>query len=104
MSDSRSSRITSLLANRNSHARLSNGSSTVRSMRCRALDQRRILVFDRVAPWELATARTHANVTLVPYAAPTVHLLVPNPRSALLTSATMRRAMDVAIDRQRDLA
>jgi hypothetical protein len=69
----------------------------------RALDQRRILVFDRAAPWERATARAHANVTLVPYAAPSVHLLVPNPHSALMTSGAVRRAVDVAIDRDRIL-
>ena len=30
----------------------------------RALDQRRILVFDRVAPWELAMVRGHVHVQL----------------------------------------
>ena len=39
----------------------------------------------------------------MPYAAPTVHWLVPNPHSALLTSQVVRRAVDLAINRERIL-
>ena len=62
--------------------------STVDALR--ALDQRRILVFDRVAPWDLAVARAHPRVELVRYAAPHGAHAGPQSRSPLMTSGLVR--------------
>ena len=62
---------------------------------------RRLAVLDRVAPWELDLVRARPDLILVPYAAPTVHLLIPNPRSPRMVSGSARRAVSLGIARER---
>ncbi len=65
-----------------------------------ALRERRIDVIDRVAPWELPLARSNTDLRLVRYAAPTVHLLLPNPASPWMASGLVRRAVARSLDRE----
>ncbi|QDU28189.1 Bacterial extracellular solute-binding protein, family 5 Middle [Anatilimnocola aggregata] len=65
-----------------------------------ALRRGQISLLDRVPPWELRRLRTMSDVRVVPYAIPTVHLLIPNPNKQLLASRTFRRALLYALDRE----
>jgi tetratricopeptide (TPR) repeat protein len=62
---------------------------------------RRLAVLDRVAPWELDLVRARPDLILMPYATPTVHLLIPNPRSPHMVSGSARRAVSLGIARER---
>lgn len=63
-----------------------------------------VSALDRVAPWDVARLRGETGLVVEPYAAPTVHLLVPNVRRPPLSSAAFRRALFVGLDRRRILA
>ncbi len=69
----------------------------------RALRTQEIQLYDRVVPWDVSNVRAYDEVRLVPYAAPTVHMLIPNPRSQKLASRIVRRALSLALDRSRIL-
>ncbi len=66
----------------------------------RALRERRIDAFDRVAPWEMSLVESQTDLQLVKYAAPTVHLLLSNPNSPWMASGLVRRAVVKALDRE----
>ncbi len=69
----------------------------------RALRTHEIHVYDRIVPWDISKTRAYDDVRLVPYAAPTVHMLIPNPNSPALARGVVRRALSLALDRQRIL-
>ncbi len=69
-----------------------------------AFRDRTILAFDRVLPWELAQVARQPDLTLVRYAAPTVHLLVLNTRRPLGESLEVRRALAYSTNREEILA
>lgn len=66
----------------------------------RALKRGEIDVLDRVPPWELKRVAGSADIAVVPYAQPSVHLLVPNPNKPLAASRVLRRALAYGIDRE----
>jgi hypothetical protein len=66
----------------------------------RALRLGEASLVDRVSPWDLSRAKALPDVAVEAYAWPTVHLLVPDQRSPLAASRTLRRAILLAIDRQ----
>jgi hypothetical protein len=55
---------------------------------------------DRVPPWQLEQARQAADVVVVQYALPTVHMLVPNLKNPLLAMREYRRALCYGADRE----
>lgn len=57
-------------------------------------------VLDRVPPWQVARLRAAPAVRVDAYGLPTVHVLIPNTKRALLASREFRRALDFAIDRR----
>ncbi len=62
-----------------------------------------ILVLDRVFPADAARVledKQQQAVVVRPYAAPTLHLLIPNLRNPFLANTTFRRAMVFAMPRQ----
>ncbi len=65
-----------------------------------ALRRGEVSVVARVAPAMLPRAKSVPEVVVVPYALPTVHVLVPNPDKPHLARRTFRRALLYAIDRQ----
>jgi ABC-type transport system substrate-binding protein len=64
-----------------------------------ALKRGEISLIDRVSPWDVAAASATSGVSVRRYAAPTVHVLIPNPNKPLVASRTMRRALLYSIDR-----
>lgn len=68
-----------------------------------ALREGEIVALDRIAPWDVPLARHYDQLAVEPYAAPTVHLLVPNLNKPLLAEAAFRRAIAYGIYRQRIL-
>jgi len=66
----------------------------------RALKRGEISLIDRLSPWDVAAAAATSGVSVRRYAAPTVHVLIPNPNQPLVASRTMRRALLYGIDRQ----
>ncbi len=68
-----------------------------------ALRRGEISLIDRISPWDVPTASATSGTSVRRYAAPTVHVLVPNPARPLLASRAMRRAILYGIDRQATL-
>jgi hypothetical protein len=66
----------------------------------RALRRGEIDVVDRLSPWDIANFTAASDVTVKPYAVPTVHVLMPNPSRPLVNHRAMRRAILYGIDRQ----
>jgi tetratricopeptide (TPR) repeat protein len=62
-----------------------------------------IVAFDRPAPWDVPKASRYHELAVEAYAAPSVHVLVPNPRHALLSRSDFRRALVHGLNRQRIL-
>jgi tetratricopeptide (TPR) repeat protein len=54
---------------------------------------------DRVPPWQLEQARGSSDIVVVPYALPTVHVLIPNFDNPLLAMREFRRALCYGADR-----
>lgn len=65
-----------------------------------ALRRGQINVLDRLPPWELGKAKNLSEVRLLPYAIPTVHLLIPNGSRPLTANRNFRRALLYALDRE----
>lgn len=65
-----------------------------------ALRRGQINVLDRVPPWELARLRNLNEIRILPYAIPTVHLLIPNGSKPLTANRHVRRALLYALDRE----
>ncbi|WP_254513707.1 ABC transporter substrate-binding protein [Anatilimnocola floriformis] len=65
-----------------------------------ALRRGQINVLDRVPPWELARLRNNNEIKLLPYAIPTVHLLIPNSAKPFTANRHVRRALLYALDRE----
>lgn len=65
-----------------------------------ALRRGEIQVLERLPPWEVARARKMPDLRLSAYAAPTVHLLLPNPKRPLSARREFRRALLYALDRE----
>jgi peptide/nickel transport system substrate-binding protein len=65
----------------------------------RALKRGDVSVVDRINPWEVAAARATPEIVVEPYAAPSVHVLVPNQRKPLLANRAFRRALSLGLDR-----
>jgi ABC-type transport system substrate-binding protein len=68
-----------------------------------ALKNGEIAVLDRVLPWELETLREQKNLTVEPYAVPTIHCLIPNYDRPFLTRRSFRRALQYGINREQIL-
>ena len=68
-----------------------------------ALESGEIAIVDRVPPWEVDRLRALPGVVVESYAAPTVHVLVPNTGRPLMANAAFRRALSVGLHRQRIL-
>lgn len=66
----------------------------------RALRRGEIHLIDRVSPWDLKSLAAGQDLVVQPYAQPTIHFLVPNPRRPLTASRAMRRAILHGIDRE----
>ncbi len=66
----------------------------------RALRQHEIHVYDRIVPWHRATVRQYDELQVIKYAAPSVHMLLPNPSSSLMASGLARKAVAAALDRE----
>jgi ABC-type transport system substrate-binding protein len=65
-----------------------------------ALKRRDVSLIDRINPWEIPQFRDQPEIALEPYAVPTVHCLLVNPRLPLLSSRTFRRALLYGIQRE----
>jgi hypothetical protein len=65
-----------------------------------ALRHGEISLIDRLSPWDVAAAAATGGISVRRYAAPTVHVLVPNPSRPLVQSRAIRRAILYGIDRQ----
>lgn len=65
-----------------------------------ALKKGQIDVIDRVFPADLMRLENDPNIVVEPYELPTVHLLIPNPRSPYLKNINFRRALTFGINRQ----
>jgi ABC-type transport system substrate-binding protein len=63
-----------------------------------ALKRGDIQVVDRINPWMAVALRGNSRVTVVPYAMPLIHCLVPNLRRPLLRDPHFRQALDHATD------
>ena len=68
-----------------------------------ALSQGEVDVVARLSPWQAARLRGRGDWQVGPYAAPVVHVLVPNPKSPWLSRRTFRRALVYGINRQQVL-
>jgi len=66
----------------------------------RALKKGEIDVIDRVYPAEIPTLERDPNIIVEPYQLPTVHMLIPNPRSPFMKNVNFRRALTYGINRQ----
>ena len=65
-----------------------------------ALDRHQIDVLDRVNPWDLDKVRAMDGVVVEPYAMPSLHCLVPNPRKPFTARREFRRALAYGIHRE----
>jgi hypothetical protein len=65
-----------------------------------ALRRGEIQVIERLPPWEISRVRKMPDMRLSAYAAPTVHLLIPNPKRPLSARREFRRALLYALDRE----
>jgi len=65
-----------------------------------ALKKGQIDVIDRVFPADLMRLENDPNIVVEPYELPTVHVLIPNPRSPYLENISFRRALTFGINRQ----
>jgi ABC-type oligopeptide transport system substrate-binding subunit len=68
-----------------------------------ALRSGEIVACDRVAPWDVDRLARYEGIAVHAYAAPTVHLLVPNLHKPLTAQREFRRALLYGLDRQRIL-
>lgn len=66
----------------------------------RALKSGVIDVIDRVFPAEIPNLEHDPNIVVQPYQLPTVHLLIPNPRSPFMKNVNFRRGLAYGINRQ----
>jgi len=66
----------------------------------RALGDGRIMLIDRVNPWDLNSVRSIQGVVVRPYAVPLVHCLIPNRGRPLMAQRAFRRAIIYGINRQ----
>ena len=64
-----------------------------------ALDRGEVLIVDRLNPWDVASAASISGVVVQPYAAPTVHVLIPNLKRPLMSKRLFRRALMYGINR-----
>jgi tetratricopeptide (TPR) repeat protein len=64
-----------------------------------ALSRGEVDAVDRVPPWQVARIKQDREVVVAAYRLPTVHVLVPNPKSRLLELREFRRALCYGIDR-----
>lgn len=71
------------------------GSLALRDLRAGRTD-----VLDRVAPWDLERLRGDGQIVVEPYAAPLVHVLVPNMGKPLTANRRFRRALEYGIHRE----
>lgn len=58
-------------------------------------------VLDRVYPADLERLRQNPQILVRPYVVPSIHVLIPNPRTSFMRDPTYRRSLLYAIDRQR---
>jgi ABC-type transport system substrate-binding protein len=65
-----------------------------------ALKRGDIQVLDRINPWMALALRNNSRVTVVPYAMPLVHCLVPNLRRAALRDPSFLQTLDKASDQE----
>jgi hypothetical protein len=65
-----------------------------------ALQTGEIQVLDQVAPWLVEKASQEANIVVEKYAAPTLHVLLPNYDRPLAANRTLRRALVYGIPRR----
>jgi hypothetical protein len=65
-----------------------------------ALQEGRVQVVDRVAPWQLPNLAKDKRFNIQPYRIPSVHLLICNPQSETLQETSYRIAVAAAINRQ----
>jgi hypothetical protein len=63
-----------------------------------ALARGDIDVLDRVPPWQLERVGQSPDIAIAPYRMPTVHVLIPHFRSALMELREFRRALEYGID------
>lgn len=68
-----------------------------------ALVQGEIQLIDRIHPGELAAVKSREEIVVIPYAVPTVHLLVPNGLRTRMSRVELRRAIHHGLLRQRVL-
>ncbi len=68
-----------------------------------ALRQGQIQVVDRLSPWDVEKFRAQADVTVEPYALPSVHCLLPNRQHPFTGHRSFRRALEYGIDREKIL-
>ncbi|MGL6227365.1 MAG: ABC transporter substrate-binding protein [Thermoguttaceae bacterium] len=66
------------------------------------LEQGKIVILDRIAPWEIPSDYVNVNRYFVAsYAVPSVQMLIPNRNKPLTANRTFRRALLYGLDRQR---
>ncbi len=65
-----------------------------------AVQDGRVQVIDRIAPWQLPNLAKDKRFTIQPYRIPAVHLLLCNPQSETLQENSHRIALAAAINRQ----
>lgn len=68
-----------------------------------ALLRGEVAILDYVAPHDLGSLRSKDHIVVKKYAAPTLHVLIPNYQSPLLANHVFRRALLYGINRQRIL-
>ena len=70
------------------------------SMAATALRQGQIQLIDRINPWELSAWKGTKGIKVEAYGMPLVHCLVPNVKRPLMAQRTLRRAMEIGINRE----
>lgn len=68
-----------------------------------ALLRGEIDILDRIPPWQLSKLRAQPDINVGAYRLPTVHVIIPNPKSKLANQREFRRAIVYGIDRERIL-
>jgi hypothetical protein len=65
-----------------------------------ALRQGQIQLIDRINPWELSAWKGTKGIKVEAYGMPLVHCLVPNVKRPLMAQRTLRRALEIGINRE----